>query len=328
MNTAKITAIGLLERDINNDVMLTWSYPGISKEVAGVLVSRCGLEEKKLSLDGDAYRWSKLGKDWQYMLSTPVDNPKQPRVKAGCVVVLSGQFNPEKFKDLLTQLTHQYLKNLDPRPLIKSYMGLFRESKIDAWFDEKYDNRRAFIASSVKGVITKFGSEACAHIWTAVLLKKRVIVYAEQVSEVLQIVRAIPLFGAWHRQDWGILRPLVSMSEAEMNDLNNAKVYIAGTLNQRWSSKPTFYDLYIDATSGKIDIAQHAKGAFISSKLHTDFGKSLVEASKKECPGYYKDRSDEDEAGSGQSQIHHSKFGLIGSEVSRFFKSEASTWHG
>ncbi len=53
--------------------------------------------------------------------------------------------------------------------------------------------------SHLTGLLELFGAEA-VHIWTAVLLKKRIFVYSPKLSELLSVVRAIPLIGAWHRQ--------------------------------------------------------------------------------------------------------------------------------
>lgn len=50
--------------------------------------------------------------------------------------------------------------------------------------------------------------EQTIHIWSAILMKKRVAVYSDRLAHVLRVIRALPLF-TFHRQDWDILRPFV-----------------------------------------------------------------------------------------------------------------------
>ena len=45
-------------------------------------------------------------------------------------------------------------------------------------------------------------------LWSALLTKKRVLVYSSNVVELLKIVRALPLL-VFHRQNWDVLRPIV-----------------------------------------------------------------------------------------------------------------------
>lgn len=51
-------------------------------------------------------------------------------------------------------------------------------------------------------------------IWTAMLLKKRIVVVGETAEHVLNTIRVFPQL-AWARQNWSILRPLVTLSTDE-----------------------------------------------------------------------------------------------------------------
>jgi len=278
MNKSRIEAFGLLERDVNDDVMCVWSYPGIERSHGEILVARCGLQSKKIS---DAYRWSKFGSTWQYMQTVPVDDIKVSRVNAACIVVLSEQFNPEKFRALLSVLAESYRKSYSPRPLLEAFLKIFRTAELPGWSDSKFDNRRALIAGSIKATVKSFGQQI-ALLWTAIVLKKRIFVYADSVSEVLSLVRIMPLFGSWHRQNWGILRPLVCLGETELQDLAKSKVYVAGTTDARCSSKEGFYDLFVDATSAKMSVPSHAKAGMAMTKFHKDFAKTIMRAAQSE----------------------------------------------
>ncbi len=97
------------------------------------------------------------------------------------------------------------------------------------------------------------------------LLKKRIFVFAPRVAELMAIVRTFPLLviamslfaswinaqflliqGAWHRLDWDILRPFVTLDAVELEDLRAAGVYVAGITDPSASSKKDLFDLYVD----------------------------------------------------------------------------------
>jgi hypothetical protein len=56
--------------------------------------------------------------------------------------------------------------------------------------------------------IIKLFDEQTIHLWSALLMKRRVVVYSDRLAHVLRVIRALPLF-VFHRQDWDILRPYV-----------------------------------------------------------------------------------------------------------------------
>eukprot|EP00467_Chlorarachnion_reptans_P002480 CAMPEP_0114519570 /NCGR_PEP_ID=MMETSP0109-20121206/19086_1 /TAXON_ID=29199 /ORGANISM="Chlorarachnion reptans, Strain CCCM449" /LENGTH=308 /DNA_ID=CAMNT_0001700343 /DNA_START=89 /DNA_END=1015 /DNA_ORIENTATION=- len=258
--------------------MLVWSYPSIDSTHGKVLAARSGMEDGKTT---DAYRWSKLGDTWQYMLTFPIDDVKKSRVKSACIVVLADQFNPEKFQQLLEALAKMFKPVVSPKPLMEAYLHLFRKNEIAGWADKTFDNRRALIGGSIKAAVKAFGKQ-CALLWTAVVLKRRIFVYAESVSELLGLVRVIPLFGSWHRQDWGILRPIICLGDTELEDLKKSQVYVAGCTDSRCSSKSEYYDLFIDATSGKMTVPPHMKASMKMGRIHTDWADAVTKAAATE----------------------------------------------
>lgn len=257
--------------------MLTWSYPSIKKDVQTTLIARSGLDQKILS---ESFRWSKYANQWQYLLAVPIENAKSPRVKAICVAVLAEAFNPEKYHKLLQVLVDMYRKALSPRPFMQAYLTVYRTGKVGSWSNSAFDSRRALIKGSPKELITKFGDDAVL-FWMAVLLKKRVLVYSDSLSELLLLVRTFPIF-AWHRQDWGILRPLVCLGPSELKELSNASVYVAGCTDERCSSKNDFFDLFVDASSGNVVVSPEAKASFRLSQYHKTAAELFVKAAANE----------------------------------------------
>lgn len=91
------------------------------------------------------------------------------------------------------------------------------------------------------------------------LLRKRIFVYSPKVSDLMSLIRVFPLLGAWHRQDFSILRPLVRLSEYELQDLSSAGVYVAGFTDSAAVNKQDMYDVYIDVPARTFTYAEQAK---------------------------------------------------------------------
>jgi len=70
-------------------------------------------------------------------------------------------------------------------------------------------------------------------IWTAMMLKKRIVVYGDDIVSLLKIIRTIPIL-VWHRQSWDQLRPFVGFSNLEIDDLKNSGWELDATL-AKWN---------------------------------------------------------------------------------------------
>lgn len=130
----------------------------------------------------------------------------------------------------------------------------------------KFDQRRALIGP-IKRVFELVGVE-CILIWVAVLLKKRIFVYCDNLKDLLSVVKTIPLIGGWHRQHWHILRPYVCMNETELGDLKSAGYYIAGFTDSACKSKTSMYDLFVDIPARSVSIAPHCQKDFVLTRFH------------------------------------------------------------
>jgi hypothetical protein len=60
-------------------------------------------------------------------------------------------------------------------------------------------------------IVRTFGAETVL-IWSALMMKKRVVVYSEKLSVLLCAIRALPLF-VFHRANWNLLRPYVTVND-------------------------------------------------------------------------------------------------------------------
>jgi hypothetical protein len=223
-----------------------------------------------------AYFFSKFASLWEYYQVTTVNSERLKRIKVVCIVILAQTFNPAKFSSLLDYLTKAYLDGGSVLPVMQSYLSSFTDGKVErespegpSSFDSKaFDDKRALI-SEVNPIMNMFASEAVL-IWVAILLKKRIFVYGNDIQHLLSFVRSFPLIGGWHRQNWGILRPFVSASDAtlELKDLEAAGVYVAGFTDAKCVSLETYYDLFCDLTTATITVPEHAQGSFQLGRFH------------------------------------------------------------
>lgn len=84
-------------------------------------------------------------------------------------------------------------------------------------------------------------------LWAALLLKKRVLVFAPRLTDLLKAMRTIPQL-CWHRQDWEVLRPYVAGSPLEVAEFTSAGVYVVGVTDPSFRTRPDLYDLFVDRT--------------------------------------------------------------------------------
>jgi phosphotransferase system glucose/maltose/N-acetylglucosamine-specific IIC component len=81
------------------------------------------------------------------------------------------------------------------------------------WESASFDPKVALLGGSIGELFRTFGVHSVL-IWTAMLLKKRVVVVGETSEHVLNTIRVLPQL-AWSRQNWSILRPLVTLNDNE-----------------------------------------------------------------------------------------------------------------
>jgi len=130
----------------------------------------------------------------------------------------------------------------------------------------------------VKDVVKMFGQEIIL-LWSAMIMKKRIVVLSEKLGILQKIIRAFPIF-VWHRQNWDVLRPFMTLSDIELADLKTTGVYCAGFIDELVRDKEELYDVIVDVNNRTISVASHAKGDFLMSSIHKDICELLVTSSE------------------------------------------------
>lgn len=176
----------------------------------------------------------------------------------------------------------QYLEsNGTPTSLLAHYLALATTNQCLSFNDRDYDDRRAMIAS-VKKLIDVFQLEVIL-IWIAVLMKKRIFVYHPNISELLQLVRAVPIIGAWHRQQFDtLLKPYCTLIDDDFAELDSGnQSYIVGFISDASIHRKQHYDLYVNAADSNLTINESSIGNkqdFALSKIHKSTAENLVKA--------------------------------------------------
>ena len=122
-------------------------------------------------------------------------------------------------------------------------------------------------SSSIKDLINSFGVESVL-LWNVMILKKRIVIIDDSLPRMFRLIRTLPQL-VWHRQSWNLLRPLCTLSDKEITELQTSGIYVAGFLDPLIRSSQDLWDVLIDGTDCSITIADHsAKGeghAFVHS---------------------------------------------------------------
>jgi len=201
------------------------------------------------------------------------------------LTLIAKDFCPEKYKALCKIMSNKFIKSGDASTMLEPYLSVVTKGSCsndeDGLFLVKdFDPRMSYVASPISDVINIFGVETIL-IYTALLLKKKVVVYSPKLESLLDISRALPLL-VWHRQNWIILHPYVHLEDEELERLSSSITYVAGFTDASVESRTELYDLFVNVAAGEISIAPEAKETFQMGKIHKDIAMFMVEAAKNE----------------------------------------------
>lgn len=273
-------SIGLIERDINADHLWTWSFPGVSSEVQNIVVKRCELE-------GESDFYLNYKSDWVYIKGSPATKELNPDVDFFYICLSSKSFNPEKFSSLLNLLVHQYKVSADPTKVLEGYLSVNTTGKFTSPvgsfalgnFKDESVNRFPSVIKEMTGML----DNEIVLLWNAVLLKKRILIIAENTGRAIQIVRSLPLL-AWHRQDWSVLRPVIRDEPAHIEDLTSAGVYIAGTVDESLSARSEMFDVIVTITpeQRRVNVTGHAQADMALCAFHKEVAKLMIASAEND----------------------------------------------
>ncbi|XP_077352080.1 DENN domain-containing protein 10 isoform X2 [Festucalex cinctus] len=280
--TQSMLSVGLIEKDVNGDTLWVWCYPAVDSEFRQILLSKCCLTQNKE--DFHTFVFGQFCRTWYYISTLEVQEPTSlNKVTHLSVVVTAKDFNPEKYAALNRILCRMYIKYGSPVKMMEVYIavltkGICQSEENGSFLTKDYDVRKAFLAGSIKDVVSQFGMETII-LYTAVMLKKRIAVHHPRIEALLEFTRVLPAL-AWHRKDWSILHPYVHLTDTEVEHLSKCTGYIAGFVDPEVSNRSDLFDVYVNLPDSIITVSQSAKEAMMMGKLHKDVGHLIVQSAE------------------------------------------------
>ncbi|KAH7980976.1 hypothetical protein HPB49_020639 [Dermacentor silvarum] len=259
-----LKAVGVIEKDTNNDVLWTWSYPSFTSEDRSLLLAKCDLENDNMSSERPVwFRYCHHHRDWFYMYQTEVfDSDNLSRVKLFVLVLHTKDFSPEKYETLSRILSKVYCKTGDPTALLRLFLsvsvkGSCTTEENGTFLLSNFDRKRSLAQVPIKDIIKMFGLETII-IYTAIILKKRVIVYHHKLNVLLNYVRALTALST-HKPQWEYFFPFMELSPTEVVELSEMPHYLAGFRDASVEGRLELYDVFVNLAAIEITVAPHSK---------------------------------------------------------------------
>ena len=182
-------------------------------------------------------------------------------------------------------MSEVYLTTGSPVRVLECYLSVFAKGKVESqkfgsFIASDYDQRKSYLVSPIKEVIKMFGLHVIL-IWSALMMKKRIVIYSESLDSLLRVIRALPLF-VFHRLDWDILRPYVRMNPLQLKELEDSGVYVAGFTDSDVKMKRDVYDLLVDINARTVTLSDHAQqgGDFKMGSFHKDLATFMMNSAE------------------------------------------------
>ncbi|KAL0122189.1 hypothetical protein PUN28_007146 [Cardiocondyla obscurior] len=274
-----LLSCSIIEKDCNGDVLWTWSYPAVTESQKIVVTRKCNLKLEHSS--PHVFVCARHGHDWFYIYYSEVfDSDKLPKVKQFALVLFAKDFNPQKYEVLSRVLSKMYCKTGKPTEILQLYLSVFTKGSCSTqengtFVSDDFNTHRFAPNTNVKELIKTFELETIL-IYTALLLKKKIIVYHHSLEQLLKWIRTFPALMK-HRKVTDNLFPWIDLVNDELIELKKYSHYVAGCSNSSISSRIDLYDLLVNIPAREITVAPHAKESLTMTKTHKEIALFMVQ---------------------------------------------------
>ncbi|KAL6430300.1 hypothetical protein ACFW04_007783 [Cataglyphis niger] len=269
----------ILEKDCNGDILWTWSYPTVTESQKTVVTRKCNMKLEHSS--PHVFVCARHGHDWFYIHCSEVfDSDKLPKVKQFALVLFAKDFNPQKYEVLSRVLSKMYCKTGKPTEILQLYLSVFTKGSCSTqengtFVSDDFNTHRFAASTNVKELIKTFELETIL-IYTALLLKKKIIIYHHSLEQLLKWIRTIPALMK-HRKVTDNLFPWIDLVNDELIELKRYSYYVAGCSNSSISSRTDLYDLLVNIPAREITVAPHAKESLTMTKTHKEIALFMIQ---------------------------------------------------
>lgn len=144
------------------------------------------------------------------------------QVKQFALVLFAKDCNPRKYEVLSRVLSKMYCKTGKPTEILQLYLSVFTKGSCSTqengtFVSDDFNNHRFSVNTNITELIKAFELETIL-IYTALLLKKRVIVYHHSLEQLLKWIRIFPALMK-HRKVTDNLFPWVDLVDDELAEL-------------------------------------------------------------------------------------------------------------
>jgi hypothetical protein len=238
-DASPLQALAIVERDREGVAMVVWSFPKTSAEQDAVFVARSDFSTEVravvrsrgagrvggMGVGRGGATWAvrrgaqalthRLGKQWVYAASTTASLPSRvlPGVSGVSLHLCTRTFHPERWCALAAVLLERYTATGDPRSALTAWYEAFRSRRVaeSGWEESGWSDSSAFVGGGRLAGVARLLGDHLVLAWTALLLRRRVVVLAPTAGDVLGAVRGLLLLLPHRgRGEWAHARPLVS----------------------------------------------------------------------------------------------------------------------
>lgn len=183
---------------------------------------------------------------------------------------------------------HSHISSLSLLLLSPSYLavfckGTYTEGDKTVFAASEYDGADGagdiLGAMGIKELVAALGEEIIL-VYCALMMKKRVAVYAPSVAQVREVILALPRLVAHRAHGWyaQLAWPFVTGAAAELDDLRRAGVFVAGFTDlDALNRNAGLYDILVDVPSQTVTVSPEALEQFALTKLHKEITVFLVD---------------------------------------------------
>jgi len=299
-----LCGVHVLECDSHNNKVVAWQYPECDRDLGAVMLARWSPH----AVEKDLVRVSRFHRHWLYTATLNIATPMElveknegetapnaapeiaarfPKVSAVAICVISDTFAPKCLQALSDALLSLYVADGNPLRLLRCYLAVFcngeykeEDKTVFAIADHKdEDNKDIMGTTGIKELVNTLGEEIIL-VYCALMMKKRIAVYAQSVSEVREVILALPRLVEHRAQGWysQLAWPFVTSLECELDDVRHAGVFAAGfTDMEALGNNADLYDILVDMPSQTVTVSPNALEQFALTKLHKEITVFLVD---------------------------------------------------